>query len=58
MWDSIGYEDPGPVWLCNFVIISECMEERAACYQKLEATGYSKTFAITYNTKLCPNAQA
>ena len=50
---SIGYEDPGPLWSCNVMIISECVEEHAACYQKLEATGYFKTLVITCNTKLC-----
>lgn len=49
---SIDYEDPGPMWLCNVVIISECLEEHTAYYQKLKATGYSKTFVITCNTRL------
>jgi hypothetical protein len=57
MWDSIGYEDPGPMWLCSVVIISKCLEEHAACYQKLAATGYLKTSVITCKIKLCHTAQ-
>jgi hypothetical protein len=53
MWHSIGYEDPGPMWLCNVALISNVLEGHAACYLKMEATGYSETLVITYNTKLC-----
>jgi hypothetical protein len=57
MWDSIGYEYPVPTWLCNVVIISECLEEQAACFQRLEATGYSKTSVIACYISLCHTAE-
>jgi hypothetical protein len=57
MWGSIGYEDPDPIRLCNGCDNFQVFGGTCCLLSKFEASGYSKTLVIAYNTKLCHTAQ-